>query len=358
MAGDDNTPPKPHTPNEKPFGITNIKTYIPLVLDLNELNYDSWSELFTLYCNSFGVLNIIEGTSSSDDRATEEWSKLDSLVKLWIFGTISKPLLQRVLKKKVTAHDVWKNLKAIFHDNKTARAMQLDTELRTIELGSLSITDYCHKISRMADLLANIDSPVDEKNLVTYAINGLSDKYEGVAGIIRHRDPPPTFAQTQSMLLLEESRLARKSNRQSARDSSMSSVFIATNNNSRTNTNGPDLCRNFQRGSCTYGERCKFAHSNPNGARNGNSNTRGSNVQWSNTTGRALQGPGHRITIVPTRPNTLTYAPEPGTAANPRANTVGSRGVLGPAPGQAHVVQPTGPTNSHAPAVFGPSGLW
>uniref|UniRef100_UPI0020C44120 hypothetical protein n=1 Tax=Salmonella enterica TaxID=28901 RepID=UPI0020C44120 len=58
---DDNTA----TPNEKPFGITNIKTYIPLVLDLNDLNYDSLSELFTLHCNSFGVLNIIEGISSS-----------------------------------------------------------------------------------------------------------------------------------------------------------------------------------------------------------------------------------------------------------------------------------------------------
>ena len=53
MAGDDSNPPKSHTPNDKPFGITNIKTYIPLVLDLNELNNDSWSELFILHCNKF-----------------------------------------------------------------------------------------------------------------------------------------------------------------------------------------------------------------------------------------------------------------------------------------------------------------
>ncbi|GKC90825.1 hybrid signal transduction histidine kinase M [Tanacetum coccineum] len=234
MAGnDDTTQPKTIVANEKPYGITNIKTYTPLVLDLNELNYDSWSELFTLYCNSFGVLNIIEGTSSANKRATEEWGKLDSLVKLWIFGTISKPLLQRVLKKNVSAHDVWKSLKAVFHDNKTARAMQLDTELRTIKLGSLSITEYCNKISRIADLLANIDSPVDEKNHVTYAINGLPDKYEGVAGIIRHRDTPPTFAQAQSMLLLEESRHNYRSSRHLARDSSTSSphVLLAASNN-------------------------------------------------------------------------------------------------------------------------------
>ena len=137
MAGDDNNPPQ--TTNDKPYGITNIKTYIPLMLDLDELNYDSWSELFTLHCKSFGVLDFIEGTSSSVNQTSEEWVKLDSLVKLWIFGTISKPLLQRVLKKNVTASDVWKKLKDVFHDNKTARAMQLDNDLRNIELGNLTI---------------------------------------------------------------------------------------------------------------------------------------------------------------------------------------------------------------------------
>ncbi|GKB02510.1 hypothetical protein Tco_0830599, partial [Tanacetum coccineum] len=144
------------TTNEKPYGITNIKTYIPLVLDLDELNYDSWSELFTLHCRSFGVLQFIDGTSTSADQTNDEWAKLDSLVKLWIFSSISKHLLQRVLKKNITAHDVWKQLKDVFHDNKTARALQLDNDLRTIELGSMSITEYFHKIHRIADLLANI----------------------------------------------------------------------------------------------------------------------------------------------------------------------------------------------------------
>ncbi|GKF10804.1 hybrid signal transduction histidine kinase M, partial [Tanacetum coccineum] len=251
MAGDDSIPPKPHTPNEKPFGITNIKTYIPLVLDLNELNYDS------------------------NDRATKEWGKLDSLVKLWIFGTISKSLLQRVLKKNVSAHDVWKSLNEVFHDNKTDRVMQLDTELRTIKLSSLSITDYCHKISRTADLLGNINSSVDEKNLVTYAINGLTDKYEGVVGIICHRDPPPTFTLAQSMLLLEESRLNHRSTRQPTRDSTTSSPHVLLDaSNNRNNNSGARLCHNFQHGLSYFGERCRYVHTNPTSAaaRNGNEN--------------------------------------------------------------------------------------
>nr|GFA02538.1 hybrid signal transduction histidine kinase M [Tanacetum cinerariifolium]GFA51224.1 hybrid signal transduction histidine kinase M [Tanacetum cinerariifolium] len=231
MTGsDDTTQPKTTVANKKPYGITNIKNYIPLVLDLNELNNDSWSELFILYYNSFGVLNIIKGTSSANERATKEWGKIDSLVKLWIFRTISKPLLQRVLKKN---------------------------------------------ISRIADLLANIDSPVDEKNIVTYAINDLLDKYEGVAGIIRHRETPPTFAQAQSMVLLDESHLNHRSSRDPARDSSTSSphVLLAASNN-RNNNNIARLYRNFQRGSCSFGKWCEYVHSNPAGARNRNNNNR------------------------------------------------------------------------------------
>nr|GEU33404.1 copia protein [Tanacetum cinerariifolium] len=129
------------------------------------------------YTAKFEVLDIIKGTYSSTTHNAKEWDKLDSLVKLWIFGTISKPLLQRVLKKNLSASDVRENLRDIFHDNKTARAMQLDNDLQNVELGNLSITDYFSKINMLADLLANIDAPVDDKNLVYYAINGLGEKY-------------------------------------------------------------------------------------------------------------------------------------------------------------------------------------
>ena len=238
--------------------------------------------------------------------------------------------------------------------------MQLDTELRTIELGSLSITDYCHKISRIADLLANIDSPVDEKNLVTYALSGLTDKYEGVAGIIRHRDPPPTFAQAQSMLLLEESCLNHKTSRPSARDSTSSSphVLIAAASNNRNNP--AEHCRNFKRGSCTYGERCRFVHTNATGTRNGNNNNRGSASQWNAPTGRVMHGA--RVTFSPNRPWPMPNQSQPTSHATGQANQhattphlPGSRGVLGPAPGQAHIVQPTVPLGPCTPTAFGPS---
>nr|GEX09301.1 ribonuclease H-like domain-containing protein [Tanacetum cinerariifolium] len=163
----------------------------------------------------------------------------------------------------------------------------------------------------------------DEKNLVAYAINGLGDKYEQVARIIHHRETPPTFAQTQSMLLLEESRLIRKSTRQSARDPTSSSphMLLAAASNNRNNSAGVALCRNFQRSSCSFGERCKYVHTNVSGSvtqnGNGNTNNRGSSPQWNNTTGRIVHGT--RMTFSHTRPIKMVYAPQLGSLDPPPA---------------------------------------
>ncbi|KAJ9540967.1 hypothetical protein OSB04_027473 [Centaurea solstitialis] len=73
-----------------------------------------------------------------------EWKRLDSLVKIWIYGTISQPLLQMILKN-TTAREVWTSLENLFRDNKDARAIQLDDELRNITIGNRSIGDLMNQ---------------------------------------------------------------------------------------------------------------------------------------------------------------------------------------------------------------------
>ncbi|GKD53372.1 hybrid signal transduction histidine kinase M [Tanacetum coccineum] len=214
MAIEDNPPP-PTDNIEKPFGVTNIKSHVPLVLDLDQLKYDAWCELFTSHCHNFSVHGLLDGS-----------------------------------------------LADLFHDNKEARSMKLQEELRSLDLGSLSIAEYFKKIKLISDLLTNIDSSISEKNLIMYAANGLSDKYEHVASIIRHTKSPMTLLEARSMLLLEESCLSRKQGREFTRDTpSSSTVLLASgtiqNNKGRTNK---EICKNFQRGFCRFADRCKFVH--------------------------------------------------------------------------------------------------
>lgn len=73
----------------------------------------------------------------------------------------------------------------------------------------MSVTDYCHKLKVISDLLDNIDKSIDEDALVMHTVNGLSEKYEHIATIIRHQKPLPSFMDTRAMLELEETRLNR-----------------------------------------------------------------------------------------------------------------------------------------------------
>ncbi|GJZ83426.1 ribonuclease H-like domain-containing protein [Tanacetum coccineum] len=302
MAINDTPPPPPPPPvnMEKPFGVTNIKSHVPLVLDLDQLNYDAWCELFTSHCHSFGVHGLLDGTFVSTSDNAAEWKKLDSLVKVRIYGTISTSLLQTVLKKNVSAKDVWMSLQDLFHDIKEARAMELHEELRSMELGSMSIFKYFKKIKVAFDLLSNIDSPIDNKNLVMYIVNGLGDKYEHMASIIRYNKPSPTLLETRSMLLLEESRLNMKQNQgQPCDNTSSSTVLMAAGNN---NNNSKGTHNKQLSGPSTFSQSQFRATSNQsrNAMRPGP--TSGSNGQAFGPTGNIL-GP------TPNQPVSSAYGP-------------------------------------------------
>ncbi|KAL7582106.1 uncharacterized protein LOC111896828 [Lactuca sativa] len=158
--------------SEKPYGITNIKSYVPLILDTDRMNYDSWRELFENHCKGFGVhkhllppastaeISTITSEKSTTTELKEEWEEIDAIVKGWIYGTLTQPLLQSIIKKNTTAYDVWSSLENRFHDNKDTRAMELDIEIRNLSMSDSSMDDYINRVSKLADMLDNIGASV------------------------------------------------------------------------------------------------------------------------------------------------------------------------------------------------------
>ena len=57
------------------------------------------------------------------------------------------------------------------------------------------------------DQLADLWSRINNSNIVIYALNGLGNNFFHIALIVRHRDKPPDFENTQSMVLLKETLL-------------------------------------------------------------------------------------------------------------------------------------------------------
>ncbi|CAN7061620.1 unnamed protein product [Brassica rapa subsp. trilocularis] len=223
-------------PHERAFGVTNIKSHIPIILDDDEHNYDAWKELFLTHCQTFDVSGHLDGTPLPADDNDAAWRKKDGLVKLWLYGTLSKGLFKSTFKTGGTSREIWLRIETYFRNNKEAKAIQLDHDLRTKVIGDKSIQVYCQELKSLADLMANVDAPVSERTLVTYTLNGLNAKYDNIINVIMHRQPFPTFEDARSMLLLEEDRLSRgkKPEPTHTDTSSADKVLVATVPNSES----------------------------------------------------------------------------------------------------------------------------
>lgn len=160
----------PTTQIHKVFVVTNIKAHIPILLDLDRHNYDTWREFFTTHCEAYDALDHIDGTfdAPSTPSTDPQWKKVDAAIRTWIYMTLSQNLANAVAKTNTMARQLWLNIEKLFRDNKDSRIMQLDSEIRTISMGDLSVQAYCTKIQNIADLLENLNasSKISDKHLV------------------------------------------------------------------------------------------------------------------------------------------------------------------------------------------------
>ncbi|XP_022036866.1 uncharacterized protein LOC110939603 [Helianthus annuus] len=203
--------------------VSNIKSLIPITLEMETGQYASWSELFKIQCRAFLVIDHLSpkppapaASSSKDtdkdkDKVTtpvdDQWDRLDAIVLQWIYATISNDLLHTILKPNTTAYDAWTTLEGIFQDNKSSRAIHLLHKFSNTRLDGFSnVSAYCQQLKMIADQLANVGSPVENDRLVLQLISGLNEQYEGIATILQQQDPLPTFYEARSKLVLVESR--------------------------------------------------------------------------------------------------------------------------------------------------------
>ncbi|XP_071697066.1 uncharacterized protein [Rutidosis leptorrhynchoides] len=194
---------------DKIYTVTSVHHLIPIKLDLAKLNYTHRSTLFATHCHRFNVHQFLEASSYPPD---EEISKADVVVLGWIFLTISETLLERLLSlQPKTAFAAWEFLKTIFQDNKHSKIVELTTELRSLNIGDLTVEQYFLKVESLFALLTNLGSKIDEDQLVTYAINALSERFPHAHHIILHSNPFPSFDTVQFMITLEEMQVSRKS---------------------------------------------------------------------------------------------------------------------------------------------------
>lgn len=103
------------------LAVSNIKNNISITLELENVQYGTWAELFKVHAKSHRVLHHIiplakgkEKVPTTDDDELELWATLDATVLGWIYATISTDLLHTILEPDCTAMEAWNRLRDIF----------------------------------------------------------------------------------------------------------------------------------------------------------------------------------------------------------------------------------------------------
>lgn len=200
---------------------------------MENVHYDSWVELFLNTANAFDVADHIIPPKDATVKKDAQWSRLDAIVKQWIYSTISIDLLHTILKLGATAQEAWNRLKDIFHDNKNSRAVYLEQQFSQIHMDNYpNALSYCQALKLIAEQLGNVGASVSEDRLVLRLVTGLSSGYDSLATIIQQLDPLPSFYKARSMLTLEETRRNKNTGAKSALLHAQSDVSSAAPNRS------------------------------------------------------------------------------------------------------------------------------
>ncbi|XP_048497635.1 uncharacterized protein LOC125496256 [Beta vulgaris subsp. vulgaris] len=206
------------------LAVSNIKNSIPITLEMENVQYSTWAELFKVHARSNKVLHHImppakgkEQPPPSTDAEKEMWATLDATVLSWIYSTISRDLLNTIIEPDSTAMEAWDRLRDIFQDNEHSRAVALEQEFSTTSMEDFSnVSAYCQRLKSLADQLKNVGAPVSDSRMVLQLVGGLTRPYRGVGTLIRQSNPLPPFYKARSMLTLEEAGMAKEAATESA----------------------------------------------------------------------------------------------------------------------------------------------
>jgi hypothetical protein len=177
--------------------------HVPVVLDMDDANYGHWRLFFESTLRKIGLESHIHSTTPTEDR-DGEWRRVDSCVINWILATVSKGVFDIVRRDRHDAFSLWHAVESLFQDNELQRAVFLETELRSLQQGDMSMNDYCTKLKRIADQLRDIGHPVSKPSQVLNLLHGLNPKYRCVKPVITSKYPPHSFQSARSFLILEE----------------------------------------------------------------------------------------------------------------------------------------------------------
>ncbi|KAK2981648.1 hypothetical protein RJ640_027103 [Escallonia rubra] len=138
--------------------------------------------------------------------AYSSWLHTGQSLLSWLKATHTKDVFQEI-HELTSSGDVWIVLERRFLDQSTAKELQLKLQLQSLKKVHQSMAQYLRTLKSLAGSLSVINSPVSNKDLVIYALVGLSSKYESFITTVTKNNTILSFDDLRTKLLYHEQRL-------------------------------------------------------------------------------------------------------------------------------------------------------
>jgi hypothetical protein len=166
--------------------VLNVRQLMNIILDSSSTNYASWRDLMEQALQRYALIKHITDDAPSNDPG---WIRMDSVVLNWISNSILTDLHQVVRECGCTTRHLWLAIENQFLGNREQRTLHLDAAFHTFVQGDLLVNEYCRKFKAMADGLADLGAPVEDRILVLNILRGLNQRFKHVGSIIRCYSP-------------------------------------------------------------------------------------------------------------------------------------------------------------------------
>jgi hypothetical protein len=127
------------TPPVAVLQTVNIKSHVPVVLELANPNYDEWRCFFDAFLGKFNLGSHISSPPTAEQRRDPAWTVVDQCIVSWLYISIAKDVRDIVHTPKATTFLIWKAIHDQFRDNELHRAVYLEVEFRNIVQGDMDI---------------------------------------------------------------------------------------------------------------------------------------------------------------------------------------------------------------------------
>jgi hypothetical protein len=175
-----------------------IATHIKFQVNSVGGNFSKWRQIFLFLLTMYKAMDhVTKGAAPRDPD--DNWRAVDIHISLWFMGTLTDELYRLVQSGDGLACTTWTRLHKFFLDHQSSRYLFLSKALRSTPRGDMSIATYASKLQGIADDLAAIGRPIEDRDLTLQFIDRLGAAYKLQAEILKS-GPLPSFADACSRL--------------------------------------------------------------------------------------------------------------------------------------------------------------